>query len=1783
MTDLTGYQILSPIYESANSLVYRGIRERDNLQMILKVLKQDYPNPSELTRYKQEYEITRSLAGKGVVQVYDLHRYQNSLVMTLEDFGGKSLKGWMTERQFPLEEFLTVAIAISESLGEIHAANIIHKDINPSNIVYNPESGEVKIIDFGISSVLSRENPTILNPDRLEGTLAYISPEQTGRMNRAIDYRTDFYSLGVTFYELLTHQLPFTTTTPLELVHSHIAKKPVPPAKIDPRIPPVVSDLVMKLMAKTAEERYQSARGLKLDLETCLHQLQTNGEISAFPLATQDQSDKFQIPQKLYGREQEVQQLLNSWESLGQGTPVLILVAGYSGVGKSALVNEVQKPLVQSRGYFISGKFDQFKRNIPYSSLIQAFQELIRQLLTESEGQLQIWKQKLLNALGNNAQVIIEVMPELELIMGKQPPVPQLGPTEAQNRFNLVFQQFVNVFAQAEHPVVMFIDDLQWADSASLKLLEQLLSDADNQYLLTIGAYRDNEVSPTHPFILTVERIQKAGTQVDAIQLQPLLIEQVSQLIGDTLNVSTAKSEALTELVFSKTGGNPFFLTQLLEYLYQEHFLSFNYNSGNWEWNIDSIQQVGITDNVVELMVNKIGKLHASSQNVLKLAACIGNRFDLETLSVVNAKSISATANDLLSALQEGLIVPLTDGYKTPMLWDREALMLESPDSSLELFASYPAYIPYKFLHDRVQQAAYSLIPEAQKKQFHLNIGRLFLQNTPPDSLEENIFDIVNQLNKGAELIATDSEKNQLARLNLKAGKKAKDSTAYEPALQYLEAGLALLPPDSWQTEYEFTLALHVETVEVYYLNTRFEEAEQLGAVVLQEAQSLLERVKIYELKIQSQYAQLQLQLAIETALEILEPLGVVLPRTPTPEEIEAEQNVIQELLGDRKIEDLANLPEMTDPYQLAAVRILLIVTSAAIITNPLLYPIVTLTSVRLCIQHGNSPFAAAVYIFYAQLLCGAMKNIDSGYQVGQLSLTLVDQLDVRDFKALVTHYSNGFVRHWKDPFRAIPLEQMQEGIQVGIETGNLENACYNAIDYTLFSTFAGYNLTEFAPRYAEYTQLTIKLKQVYSVYYIEAARGIAVNLLKEDLEDYGLIIGNSWEEEEQFLAAWVEGNALWLLFITYLAKTIAFSYLNQFDSALESAQKADLYGESSASYVVFPQHIFYYSLALVSVCQSESTPPLKKAEFLNKARSNQELMKEWAKYAPENYQNKYDLVQAELARISGNHLEAQTLYEKAIQGAKKQGFIHEEGLAYERAAAYYLTLDREEIGQFYLKNAYACYASWGATAKLKSLSETYPNLLVKVTQRSGETGTVSVTTTGRDGKGLDIETVVKASQAIASEIVLDQLLDKLMRLTIENAGAQKGFLILPVAGKLSIEATGIINGSEEIAVQSVPIEESLELSSAIVHYVARTQSSVILNDAANAGTFTTDSYIVQNQPKSVLCAPILNQGQLTGIIYLENNLATGAFTKERIELLQVISAQAAISLENAQLYRTLEDKVIERTAQLAEANEEISALNELLKSDNLRMSAELDVTRQLQQKMLPRTEELQAIPGLEIAGFMEPADEIGGDYYDVLNHEGHIKIGIGDVTGHGLEAGMVMVMVQTAVRTLLVNDEKDYVKFLNTINRMIHDNVQRMRTDKNLTLALLDYADGVLRITGQHEEVLVVRGTGEIERLDTVDLGFPVGLELDISDFITQAEVELNPGDGVVLYTDGIPEAENMAGEFYGMDRLCAVVSQYWQESAEAVRELVIQDVREFIGEQKVFDDITLVVMKQR
>ncbi|MBD2578628.1 AAA family ATPase [Oscillatoria sp. FACHB-1406] len=1787
------YQIISKIYESANSIVYRAIWERDDRPIILKILKEDYPTVEELTRYKQEYEITRSLNLEGVVKVYDLQRYQNSLAMFLEDFGGESLKFWMAQRKFTLEEFIIIARQIAETLSAIHAANIIHKDINPSNIVYNPETGQLKIIDFGISAILSQENPTLTSIDRLEGTLAYISPEQTGRMNRAIDSRSDLYSLGITFYQLLTHRLPFETAEPMELVHSHIAKQAIAPHLIDSHIPKAISDIVLKLMSKTAEERYSSALGLKADLEICWQQLQSTGQIAEFPLGERDIPTRLQISQKLYGREEEIAGLLSAFEQVVQGKTEMALLAGYSGVGKSAIVNELRKLILQQGGNFISGKFDQYTRNIPYAALIQAFQGLIRQLLAQSEAQIQIWKQNLLEALGSNGQILINAIPELESILGKQPPIPSLGPTESQNRFNLVFQKFIGVFTKKEHPLVIFLDDLQWADLASLKALELLMSDRESQYLLIVGAYRDNEVTPTHPLMQTLEQVQNIGLLVRLVPISPLQRDCVSQLIADTLGASPEKVKTLVDLVFNKTDGNPFFVTQLLNFLYTEGLLYFDSLQWVWKWNIEQIQAVETSQNVVELTIGKMRKLAPKTQNILKLAACVGNQFDLEVLAVVNAQSISETAIELYPALQEGLVLPLSDAYKIPLHWHRE-ISADNAEFSPTFVPKYSSSISYRFLHDRVQQAAYALIPEERKKEVHLRIGQLLLENIASEKLEDRIFSLVNHFNIGQSLIAERSQRHDLARFNLIAARKAKSAAAYESALKYLETGIVLLSYDSWEDTYELTLSLHLELVEMQYVTTQFEAAEQFSAIILERAKTLLDRIKVYELKILSHIARMELNAAVDLAIKVLELLEIVLPKEPTIQQVNAAQESIELLLKNKQVENLFNLPDMKDSNKLAAVRILLSVSSAAIITTPLLYSLVIMTEVNLCIAYGNAPQAAGAYIYFGTLLC-AKKDVESGYRFGKLSLRLLEETNRRESKSLVLHYLNGFIRPWKESIRnSNIIEMLREALNVGLETGDIETASFNASAYCLFSLFAGIPLDRVIKRYEKYIKLADKLKQAYTVFYMKNSSKTAKSLLEGYSERYCLVAGDSPEEEEKLLEQWTQEQAAWLLFSTYLAKTISYYFFKDYDLAIVSTIKADEYAASSAAYIVAVQHNFYHSLAILAGYFSNSSD--RNEEALERVSRNQEILKIWASHCPENFQHKYQLVEAERARLLGQNWEATELYEQAILGAREGGFIHEEALASERAAEFYFSLGRKETGRFYLNDAYFCYSQWGAKAKVKKLEEDYSQYLLKsnIHNKSNNIDNITsttdstVTTTGSNGKGLDLNTIVKASQTISGEIDTEKLLQKLMKIVIENAGAQKGLLLLETAGNWAIEAEGTVDVEDVRLLRSLPIDtldpdqQTPLLSASIVNYVARTQESIVLNDATQEGQFINDPYILAAQPKSVLCAPIINQGKLIGIVYLENNLTTGAFTADRLAVLSILSAQASISIENAQLYQNLEQKVEERTEELATANAEILVLNERLRAENLRMSAELEVTRRLQQMILPKPAELEAIEGITISGFMEPAEEVGGDYYDVLRRGDKAMISIGDVTGHGLESGVLMIMAQTAIRTLLTQGETNPAKFLQTVNQTIFDNVERMDANKNMSLSLLEYQNQSLRLSGQHEEAIVVRNDGEVERIDTIDLGFPLGLEADISDFIASTEIPLNSGDVVVLYTDGITEAFDINNVEYGIERLIEVVVQNRGREAAEIERAVIEDVRQYIGEQKVFDDITLVVIKK-
>ncbi|MEG5135555.1 MULTISPECIES: AAA family ATPase [unclassified Microcoleus] len=1510
MIRLPGIKVLAQIYESANSLVYRGIREQDNQPLILKLLKEDYPTPAELVRYQQEYEITRRLDFGGVVKAYELRRHNNTLVMLLEDFGGESLGILLEKRQFTLLEFLQTAIQIAETLGRIHQSNVIHKDINPSNIVFNSQTGELKIIDFGLSTALSRESTALKSPNVLEGTLAYISPEQTGRMNRAIDYRTDFYSLGVTFYKILTNQLPFDAIDAMELVHCHIAQQPVPPHVINPAIPVVVSEIVMKLMAKTAEERYQNALGIRNDLALCLRQLESGKKIENFVLGEQDISDRFQIPQTLYGRSNQIETLLAAFDEIANGPSQLMLVAGYSGIGKSLLVQEIYKPITERRGYYISGKFDQFQRNIPYSAIVSAFRELVRQLLTETSEQLHVWRDKLLSALGANGQIIINVIPEVELIIGKQPALLELAATESQNRFNLVFQNFIHVFCKQDHPLVIFLDDLQWADSATLKLMQLIMTDVDSSYLLLIGAYRDNEVSAAHPLKITLSEIQKAGATVNSILLSTLDLTCINKLIADTLKCDTQRSKPLAELLLAKTQGNPFFLKEFLQSLYTEDLLDFDYDSNSWQWNVEQIKARGITDNVVDLMTQKIQRLPEMTQEVLKTAACIGNQFDLKMLSIVGEKPQKETANELWSAVREGLIVPVGDDYK----------FLQTDRNSDEF------EVAYKFAHDRIQQAAYSLIPEHRKQANHLQIGQLLLNNTPLQQQEEKIFDIVNQLNCGTNLLENQQKRDELAKLNLIAGKKAKASAAFQPALTYLTSGLELLNPSqsslskegseggsSWQTQYDTTLDLYVEAAEAAYLCGQFDEMERLVPVVLQQGKTLLDKVKVYEVKISAYLTQNKPLEAVNTGLTVLKLLGVGLPKNPGKLDILLGLMETKFALLGKQNEDLINLPEMTDPDKLAAIRILSIMGSASYIAAPNLLPLVTFKGISMSVKYGSSSFSAMGYSAYGLILCGVLGDIETGYKFGNLALNLLERLNARKVKSKTVAIVNYFIRHWKEHGRQT-LQPLLLAYSTGLETGDLEYGTYSLLWNSYNSYCVGLELDVVEREAAKYGDTIQKLKQERNFHYININRQTVLNLMGRS-ENPCLLIGDVYDESER-LPLDVVANDQAILFHTYLGKMTLCYLFEEHKEALENAVLAEKYIDSATAMLTSTLFYLYDSLARIAVYSSLSK--IQQKRLSGKVKSNQKKLNKWAYHAPMNHLHKFYLVEAELHRVQGEMMIAMDYYKKAIALAKEHEYINEEALAHELAAKFYLGLDQDKIAQVYMQDARYCYLRWGATAKVSYLDKRYPQLLPK---RYSDRGTLSTrtstppTTTGwRTSSELDFNTVMKASQTLSEEIVLDKLLAKLMRIIIENAGAQKGFLSLEIKGKLLIEAEGSVDQDGVTVLQSIPVKSAWELgdklliSHTIVNYVARTRESVVLSDAANDPKFANSPYIKAHKPKSILCFPLQYQAKLVGIIYLENNLTTDAFTPDRLEVLNLLSSQAAISIENARLYNNLSE-----------------------------------------------------------------------------------------------------------------------------------------------------------------------------------------------------------------------------------------------------------------------------------
>ena len=1506
---LPGYRLLGRIYAGTETVVYRAVATgMGDRTVMVKVLNTEYPSPEAIARLKHEYALTKDLDIEGVARTIALEKFGNGLALVVEDFGGTSLKSRVEKGPLPVDEVLDIGSRLSGVLSQVHARQIVHRDINPRNIVMNHATGLVKFIDFGLASTTGEGNAE--SPGALAGTLSYISPEQTGRMNRPVDHRTDFYSLGATLYELATGRLPFQSDDRVELIHCHLARQPALPHETNPAVPTAFSDIIMKLMSKNAEDRYQSAQGLQADIEECIRQFRKTGRIQRFPLAAREVNDKFQIPRKLYGREAETDLLLEAFARVSHGTRELLLVAGYSGIGKTSLVREVHKPITQQRGYFISGKFDQYKRDVPYSALVDAFQGLVRELLTEGDSDLETWRNRIGQALGPNGAIITDIIPQLELVIGKQPPVPELGAAEARNRHNIVFSAFIGVFARAEHPLVVFLDDLQWADSASIEVLHLLVTGGEGGSLFLIGAFRDNEVDASHPLTAAIDDMRKAGAVMTNLKLQPLSVEHVQRLVADTVSTSLQEALPLAQLVHARTEGNPFFIGELLKSLHSQGHVSFDATAQRWRWDLEKIQAEGITENVVDLMAGKMRRMSHGTQQALQLAACIGGHFDLQTLATVSGRSAGEIVLALKEAVKEGLLVLPGEAYRF--------IELDSSELSGGLLdAVLLRSVNYRFAHDKIQQAAYSLVKPRIAVAVHHQIGTLLLKDTPAEKRESRIFEIVNQLNKAQDLLKGRDDRMDLAGLNLAAARRAKTSAAFRTALGYLETGIGLLDDQAFDSHRETALGLHCEAAEASYLCTRFDRMEQHISVVLAHARTLDEKMQAHEVQIQGYIAQAKKWEAVRTALPVLRMLGHSFKETPGMPGILWALAKAKLALAGKTPEKLLDHKQMIDARALAALRVATRVASTAYVVSPNLFPVLVLKQVELSARLGNSPGSSFAYALYGTILCGVLGDIETGYRFGKLALSLLDKYNSGQLKPRVCFTVAATSQHYKEHYdQTIP--RFREAVKLSLEMGDPEFVGANAGALAYATLFSGKNLPQCEKDIGAHVDLVGQLKQAPYERYLRMCHQAVRNLRGRVAEPW-VLKGESVDETA--VKPVLEASAdLHGLAVLYLLKCMLALYFDKPHLAAEFANAARPHVPATTA--MLPSVVFHMVDALAALAVLPSATGSQKGVLLKRVRGQITALRKLAKHAPQNYLHRMHLAQAELHRVEGRTDAAIASYDRAIELAREHGFVQDEALAGELAARFYLASGKSKVARTYMSDAHQAHVAWGATAKAKQLERAFPELLADVlsvervrnltgtimrsVSQSSESTSDSSSSSARDK--VDMAVVMKASHAIASEKRLDLLLERVMKILVDAAGAQAAFLALDTDGVMYIEAEVDVQSDRTCVLQHTPVRDRTDIPSTAVNYVMRLRDLVVLDNALQSAEFSRDSHIMAGGVKSLLCLPLMSQGRLAGIVCLENRIAAGVFSPGRVEMVKMLAAQMVVSIENARLVARLDD-----------------------------------------------------------------------------------------------------------------------------------------------------------------------------------------------------------------------------------------------------------------------------------
>lgn len=1772
-----GFEVKSVLHDGPSHRVLRAVRTADGRPVILKHLRAGAP-PELLARLRHEFEVASRIPGPGVLRPLGFERIDSDATafLVFPDLNAVSLRQNYAGRPVPARAAVSLTLQLAQALGRVHAAGFRHGDVNPANVLLapaaeeaHPEESEVWLCDFGLAASLDE-----LTVDQTEilGTLAYLAPEQVGRTSRAPDHRSDLYALGASLYELLTGQPPFDTTDPLALIHAHLAARPLPPLQRLPSVPPVLSDLVLKLLAKNPEERYQSAFGLAQDLRRIQSGLQAAGRAEPFALGAHDVPARFALRPGLYGRRTECAALQVLYARVAQGEKKALMITGPSGVGKSALVEELRRHVTAQGGLFLLGKYDQLRRNIPLSALSQAGEAFARRLLAAPAAELALWAQTLKQALGNVGQVLLDLVPIFELVLGPQLAIAELGPVETERRLNRVVGNVLGAIASAEHPLVLFLDDLQWADGASLRLLEALLTSEARPYMLLLGAYRDQEIDGLHPLTSVLAAAAKFGSPVESLALGPLPQSAVAELIAASLHATQEAVRPLSALVLDKTDGAPFFVGEFLSSLARRELVRFDPEVGRWTWDLDELRRQSVTENVANLLARRFLTLPERTQRVLRDAACLGATFPLSWLAQVTdqiAEPAAAQAEHLAQLLAPAVGAGL-------LLVDRERS--EATGASVWA-AGLTQESVLVFQHDRVQQAAYESIPEAEQASVHLRLGQRLRRGTDAE-IEGRLFDVVQHLNLGARLLDSVAERVELAALNLRAARKARSSAAHEPARRFLDSALSLLPADGWQSCYELTLEIHLERAQAAIALCLFDEVLQTRDLVLRRARTPLHRARVLELQVRSLAIQGHTSEAIDTAVDALEALGVSLPKHPFVPMLLVDFARVRLLRGSSSLEDLRTAPVITDPALDMALRILaaLLVTTAS--KRPLLMPFVLLTMLRLTFCHGCSPQAPVAYVMYGLVLC-VLGDLEGTIAFGTLAMKLLERFPTTPSRGLVEQVVAGSMGPLRQP--------LSECIRLGElaaagarDAGDVETDGVS-ISTTIYYTFCwGISLKEQRLRALATLQQAHKTRHEMA----QTSGSLALRVVEDLTTRPGTQPerGRSLHDPE-FLQE-LERKQEALSLAGYWGLRGTESYLRcDFAEAWSCFANYDRLRQALWGTHSVPFLDTYSALAKLSR-YPELSWTQRAAARAAVLRIHWGLKKR-ARFAPQNYSHLERLLAAEWNRVSGGPLAVtRALYQEAAARARAHGSLREEALAQELLSRL-LTSRGDELGARSARQAaYRLYQDWGAGAVLHRLEAAWPELREPLPANPSAglapPGTLDGAAASAPGSSsaaglqLELTAVLRAAQALSGEIVLSKLLSTLLRTLLEAAGAVRGVLLLREGSTLYCAAEAGAGGVTAVEISPtapVPaaISESAPVALSLVRYVERSGEEIILEHSRVDPRFANDPYLLARPPCALLALPLQRQGTLTGILYLENDVTSGAFTPARVQVARLLASQAAISLENAKLYaaqhayaQTLEQQVQARTRDLQAALD--------------RLHGELADAASYVRSRLP----LPLPDGGKVAAdwLFVPSLELGGDAFDYFFvDEDRFVLYLLDVSGHGVGPSLLALAVLRCLREQGMPgvDLCDPSAVCRALNQRFCSEAYGGRYF-TLFYAVMDLPTRTLRYVQAGHPPAFLQSADGSRTLTLTSEGAMIGVMEDL-EFPT-AECTVEPDARLYVFSDGVYEVMGPDKPLWPFKQFCAELLRDppARISRPQALETMLQLARAHRGSQALADDFSFL-----